>query len=193
MAKRRKPDKRRAKAKAPQSWFQKLSSFFTKIFEAPSQRAAKVRKNKAIREIKAHGYSPSYEKRLLRAVERGNMPTLQATRGHKPGEATRRREREKEAQGVTSSQIRSIKNFFARWDTHQKSLDPNCPDEAEMIEHAQNNGYERFVEYREQWNLMRRKYVRELKDGTWASRGLDYLTLGNEIAKAPSIEWLYYH
>ena len=193
MTKRKKSVKSGLRSKPAPTWFQRLSNFFAKIFEAPSQRAAKIRKTKAIREIKSRGYSPFYEKRLLRAVESGKTPSLQAARGHKPGEERARAERERATQGITSAQIGSIRNFFLRWNTHNKSSGEKLPSLEDMIEFAQSNGYSRFAQYREQWNLMRRAYVTQLKNGTYSSKSLAYLERCNEIAQAPTIKWLYYH
>ena len=176
-----------------QSWFQKLSNFFTKIFEAPSQRSAKIRKNKAIAEIKAKNYSPSYERRLTRAVESGKKPTLQSVRGHKPDESRRRAEREKLEQGLTSAQIKAIRNFERRFNPRGLKDGPSVE---RMIEFAQQSGYQSFVAYRKRWDSIRANYVKELNSGTWASRGEDYLDIDygdDEIDDVPDVTWLYYH
>ena len=181
------------KKASTQTFFQRLSNFFSKIFTAPSQNAAKRRKAKVIREIKARNYSPSYEKRLLRAVESGKSPTLQAARGHKPGEAKRRAEREKSEQGLTSAQIKAIRNFERRFNPRGLKDGPSAE---RMIEFAQQSGYQSFVAYRKRWDSIRANYVKELNSGTWASRGEDYLDIDygdDEIDDVPDVTWLYYH
>lgn len=186
--KKRKPVKGKA---AEKSFLARLRDAFVGLFKAPAESLRKKRGRRLTREIKAKGYSPAYEKRLLRAVESGKATTLQQARGHKPGEARIRREREIAEQGLSSAQIRSIKTFYQRWNTGGKgetvSLD-------RMIEYGQQGGYERFGRYRKAWSEMRRDYVRSEADGTHIPRpGLDdYMDEFYDL-EVPEPEFLFYH
>jgi len=147
-----------------------------------------------IKAVKAKGYSPAYEKRLINAIRKarkqGKKPTRQAARGHKKAEHVERREKEKVRFGLTGEQIRAIRQFVFRFN---KSGYKDIPDEVMLVDFARENGYERFVQYRKTWDAARKQYVSELQDGTWESRGLQYLNHLTGMAKAPDNQWLYYH
>lgn len=147
-----------------------------------------------IKAVKSRGYTPAYEKRLINAIRKarkqGKKPTRQLARGHKAQEHVVRREREKERYGVTSSQLQTIRQFILRFN---KSGYKDIPDEAMLVDFVRENGYERFTQYRKTWDAARKQYVSELADGTWESRGLQYLNHLTGMAKAPDNQWLYYH
>lgn len=191
---------RATKSRKPITFFQRIGSFFKRIFSAPSADKAEKIRAKAIREIKSHGYSPSYEKRLIRAVERGGAGSLQQARGHKPGEARQRAERERKTQGgLTNREIQAIQNFHKRYDPRgQKPVTANA-----MVEFTQRAGYKVFQQYRAKWEALRKQYVRQLRDGTYSPMGTDYLSAaGDDIdydqdfedidAHIPD-EWFFYH
>lgn len=187
--KKRKPVKRKA---AEKTFLARLRDAFVGLFKAPAESLRKKRGRRLAREIKAKGYSPSYEKRLLRAVESGKATTLQQARGHKPGEARVRAEREIAEQGLTSAQIRSIKTFHQRWLTNRGKED--FVSEDAMIEYAQENGYDAFGRYRKAWTALRREYLRDQDDGTYLPRPglLDLIDATNTLS-VPTTQFLFYH
>lgn len=133
-------------------------------------------------------YKAEYERRIARAIEKGK--TRQQARGHRPQEHIIRREREIEAFGLSTSNMRSITTWINRRNAeiHDASLDPE-----DVIDQAREHGYEWFTSYRDRWNALRRNYKREQRNGTWASRGLAFLEgIAAEVA-VDDISWLYYH
>lgn len=150
----------------------------------------------SIKAVKARGYTPAYEKRLINAIRKarksGKKPTRQLARGHKKQEHIQRREREKLMnRGLTRDQIKTIE----RW--HSDTFNPReyreVPTIDELVEWSQENSYERFKLYRHTWDAARRQYVGELKDGTWESRGMGYLYQLTNSARVDDYRWLYYH
>ncbi len=113
----------------------------------------------------------------------------QEARGHKPGEAARRRAREVEEQGVAGSNIRSITHWY---ETQFNPLGNKTVDLADVIDFAIENGYESFQQYRDTWNNARRQYLRKQRAGTYKGAFLDIENL-TEQAGAPETYWLYYH
>lgn len=128
--------------------------------------------------------APEYKRRVKRAIEKGK--TLQQARGHRPGEARERRERETAEHGLSSAQMRSIENWANRYKNEDRDVE-------EIIDFAKSEGYAWFVQYRETWNAARKQYLKELASGKYASRGLGYLQMLADEASAPQISWLYYH
>lgn len=151
---------------------------------------AKKRKRLTIREIKSRNYSPSYEKRLIRAARKGK--SRQVARGHKPKEHVIRKEREKiRLGGLTGDQIKII----IHW--HKTKFNPQgyreVPTEEQLVEWSRANGYQEFKIYRATWEAARKVYLREQKEGTYESRGMGYLYQLQGLTKADTYEWLYYH
>jgi hypothetical protein len=149
-----------------------------------------------IKAVKAKGYSPAYEKRLIRNIRKarkeGKKPSRQLARGHKPKEHIERKEKEKQRLGgLTADQIRII----IHW--HQTKFNPHgyreVPTEEELVEWSRENGYARFKLYRATWDAARRVYIREQGEGTYESRGMGYLYRLTGMAKAETYQWLYYH
>lgn len=151
-----------------------------------------------IKSIKARGYTPAYEKRLISAVRRarkaGKKPTRQLARGHKPKEHIVRKERElKKHGGITSQQVKAIQSFIARFNANGYK---DIPTEEDLVEFVRERGYDAFVGYRKIWDAARRTYVAELADGTWESRGMCYLydlTGRSKVHPQGNELWLYYH
>lgn len=112
--------------------------------------------------------------------------TRQQARGHKKEEHIERREKEREAYGLTQSEIRSIRTFCERYPNKDRDVD-------EVVDWYRELGYESFKTYRDTWNAARLQYQREQKAGTYASRGEGYLNYLTEQSEASSVEWLYYH
>lgn len=146
----------------------------------------------AVAEIRAKKYSASYEKRLIRGVQSGK--TRQQSRGHVVKEHVVRKERERERnEGLSSSEIKSIRNWYSKFNPDNRKP---IPDVEDVIDFARQEGYQNFKTYRQTWNAARSVYLRELKAGTYESRGLGYLEMLTDMANVRShgsIEWLYYH
>jgi hypothetical protein len=146
-----------------------------------------------IRDIRARGLSPAYEARLIRGVQQGK--TQQQSRGHRPGEARQRAEYQRQMnEGLSNSEDVSVRNWYNKHFNPRGS--DKIPTEDDVVEFARAQGIADFREYQKTWNAARRAYVRELKAGTWASRGLGYLETLTEMARVRptgGIEWLYYH
>lgn len=149
-----------------------------------------------IKAVKSRGYSPAYEKRLIRSIRKarkaGKKPTRQSARGHKPQEHIARREKEKAAnRGLTRDQIKTIE----RW--HRDTFNPReyreVPTIDQLVEWSQDNGYEKFKTYRRTWDAARKQYKSELKEGTWESRGMGYLYQLQGTARVDDYRWMYYH
>lgn len=150
-----------------------------------------------IKSVKSKNYTPAYEARLIRNIRKarksGKKPTRQLARGHKKAEHIERQQKEKAAHGVTSSQIKSIQSFINRFNEHGHK---DIPDEETLVDYVRKYGYERFVQYRKVWDAARKKYLSELNDRTWASRGWEYLTHLTGMASVHPTgdeKWLYYH
>lgn len=112
--------------------------------------------------------------------------TRQQARGHKVREHIIRREREIEEMGISSSQVKSIRDWARRHKNEDRDVE-------EVIDHTRAEGWDWFVNYRSTWNAARSQYLKELRNGTYASRGMGYLHMLTELAKAPEVSWLYYH
>lgn len=159
-----------------------------------------------IKSIKAKGYSPSYEARLIRAVRKarkaGKKPARQAARGHKKQEHIERAQKEKAKRGFTSSQREAIASFLNRFNSPAYKA---VPDYDTLVDFVKTNGYPAFVQYRKVWDAVRKKYLAAEKAGTLIPRrgngGRLYYILGERDgiesyvteAGAPEAEWLYYH
>lgn len=148
---------------------------------------------KKIRAIKAKHYSASYEKRLIRGVLSGK--SRQQARGHHVGEHRERAAREREEnEGLTVAEIKSVRHWY------EVRFNPNgregVPDVEDVIDFARSEGISHFREYQKTWNEARRVYIKELANGTYASRGMGHLEALTDMAGVRShggVEWLYYH
>lgn len=153
-----------------------------------------------IREIKARHLSAAYEKRLIRGVKQGK--TRQESRGHRPGEAARRRAFQREQnEGLSTPEIKSIRKWYATFSHYYKQsgeggLKTDIPDVEDIIDFARDEGMPKFREYRKVWDAQRKDFIRDVKNGTWASKGIAHLELITTLANVRprgDIEWLYYH
>lgn len=129
----------------------------------------------------------------MRGVLQGK--SRQQSRGHRPGEARQRAEYQREQnEGLSNAEDASVRNWY------EKRFNPfgfkEIPTDEDVIEFARASGIESFRAYQKTWNAARLTYVRELKAGTYASRGLGYL---DELVEQARVrpegdrEWLYYH
>lgn len=95
---------------------------------------------------------------------------------------------------LTSSQVKVIVNWYEN-KFNQYGL-KGIPSEEDLIEFAQERGYDGFKDYRKIWDAARATYLKENDDGTYESRGYGYLVQLTDMAKvSPQGEeqWLYYH
>lgn len=129
-------------------------------------------------------YAAEYARRLAKGRSAGK--TRQEARGHRAGEASYRRKREREEYGLASSEVTSIRNWGGRFRNEGRDIEA-------VIEEAREKGYDWFRTYRDTWNEARRTYLREQKAGTYASKGLGYLEMLASITDVEDIAWLYYH
>ena len=149
---------------------------------------------KKIRLVKAKNYSPAYEKRLIRGILKGKS-AVQEARGHKPGEARQRAEyQRKENEGLSNAEDASVRNWY------NKRFNPigfkEIPTEEDVIDFARAQGIAAFRAYQATWNAARSTYLKELKTGMYASRGIGYLNMLTEQARVRpegDEQWLYYH
>lgn len=158
------------------------------VAKKPKPRLSKKQREQ-IAAIRRKGYSAAYEKRLIRGVEQGK--SRQQSRGHVAHEHVIRKEREREAnEGITRNEVRSIQNFLSRFDPKKIK---GVPNEETLVDFVRENGYDKFVEYRKVWDATRRNYLRELKNGTYASRGIEFLDM--LVVQAPVSDriWYFYH
>lgn len=146
-----------------------------------------------IREVKARGLSASYTERVIRGIKKGK--TVQQSRGHRPGEAKQRAAYQREQnEGLSNAEDLSVRNWY------EKRFNPRdakeIPSDEDVLDFARSRGMDVFRQYQKTWNAARAAYARELKAGTWASRGigyLDYLTEQARVRPEGDREWLYYH
>lgn len=152
-----------------------------------------------IKSVKAHGYSPAYEARLIRGIRKarkqGRKPTRQLARGHKKQEHIIRKQKEIERNKISSSQIDAVKSFLRRFNS---PLYKNVPDEADLVDFVRENGYARFVEYRKTWDKYRQEYLtarrkHELNAQESLGYNLDSIVVEAGVRPRGDMEWLYYH
>lgn len=129
-------------------------------------------------------HKADYARRLERARERGL--TRQEGRGHRPGEASRRAEREREEFGITGNEARSIRGWTER-------LGNAALDSEDVVERAQEKGYAWFQNFRDVLNDARRSYRGQSKRGKYQTRGMGALEELAEMADVDDISWVYYH
>lgn len=140
------------------------------------------------KERPARVLSPAYAKRLASGLARGK--TRQEARGHRPGEARERKERERKEIGVAGSDRAAIASFLKRFNPIGFK---DIPTEEDLTDWVRENGFEAFKVYRATWDAARRTYLKELKNKSYASRGYGYLEMLTEAAGVESVQWLYYH
>jgi hypothetical protein len=153
----------------------------------------------SIKSVKAHGYSPAYEARLIRGIRKarksGKKPTRQSARGHKKAEHIERKQKELAKNKITGSQIEAVKSFLRRFNN---PLYKGVPDEADLVNFIRNEGYPRFVEYRKTWDKYRTEYLGAQRRGELGAKGslgynMDEIVAQAGVAPRGDDKWLYYH
>jgi hypothetical protein len=165
-----------------------------------------ARKPHKPRAAKPRDFKAEYGRRIARALEKGK--TRQAARGHKPQEHIARREREKAENGVTGSQLKTIRAFLKRFNSPDYK---DMPTEADLVEFVQERDWEAFKLYVKTWDAVRRKYLKAEKSGTLVAvhgkrrngsqklyyslgeHSLDYYVSKSEVEPQGVEQWLYYH
>lgn len=133
---------------------------------------------------RSRDYKAEYAKRLASARARGI--DRQRARGHSPGEARRRAEREREEFGITGNEARSIRGWVDRLGNASLSSE-------DVIERAQERGYSWFQNYRDALNQARRDYRNQSKRGKYSTGGSGALEALADLADVDDISWVYYH
>lgn len=133
-------------------------------------------------------YAAEYAKRVAKGRTAGK--TRQQSRGHRSGEAHERAERERAEFGLTRAEASRIRQWAERRaaSVYQRDFDPE-----EVVEQAVENGYEWFQTYRDTWNDVRREYLRQQRNGTYASLGSGHLEYLASIPPVTELSWMYYH
>jgi hypothetical protein len=133
---------------------------------------------------RSRDFKAEYARRLARAQERGI--SRQLARGHRPGEARRRAERERKEFGITGNEARTIRAWVDR-------LGNAAIDAEEVVERAQLQGYGWFQNYRDTLNEARRAYRAQRRGGSYVDGGEGYLSMLAEMADVEDVSWVYYH
>ena len=136
----------------------------------------------------ARDFKAEYARRIANALKKGK--TRQQARGHRPQEHIARREREIAEEGITKAQTRIVFNWAANRLYQIKDHEIEATD---VVTWAQEVGYDAFKQYRHTWEAARRQYKREVRNGSYASRGLGYLQMLADNAGVDELSWLYYH
>lgn len=151
-------------------------------------RAEKARYTKTLKKELSKGRTAKYAQRVASGIARGK--SKQQARGKPVREHVERAKREVEAKGITDAQLKAIRSFLSRFNPKEYK---DIPTEDDLVEFVQGEGYPRFQLYRTVWDAARKAYLRELSEGTYASRGMPYLWHLQGAAKAPDERWMYYH
>lgn len=156
-----------------------------------TSRSQKLRYTRALKSELKKDRKGGYAKRVAKGIAGGK--TKQQARGHKVKEHIERAEKEKAKQGVTGSQIRSIRSFLKRFNPHGFK---GVPTEEDLISLVQSQEYKTFQQYRKVWDAARKKYLCEKKAGTYIEQDWGYLvdlTTYATVRPKGEEQWLYYH
>lgn len=138
-------------------------------------------------------YKAEYAKRIARALEKGK--TRQQARGHKPSEHVFRKPPPRKRVQLDPDRITEARErFIFKWGFDRANvLSDETIDPDEVVAQAKIFGWAWFLKYSRTWDDLRKTYLKELKSGRYASRGISYLQYLSDDVKAPDVSWLYYH
>ena len=135
--------------------------------------------------------SPAYRRRIENAMKKGK--TRQQARGKPAKEHVIRKEREIAERGISSAQEKTITSWYERTYNPAGYPENARADLEEVLEMARGEGYAAFVQWRTVWDLLRRTYLAEQADGSYASRGESFMIdMANQAGRS-ELSWLYYH
>lgn len=158
----------------------------------------KAKATKTYKFLVGEGKSTNYARRIARAEASGK--TRQQSRGHKEHEHIERKEREIAEQGVSGSQLKSIRSFLNRfnpgWDTGDGHK--GVPTEEDLVEFVQARDWEAFGQYRTTWDAYRRRWLKahaakELDHAGGLGYSLEEITAQAGVMPEGDTPWLYYH
>lgn len=132
--------------------------------------------------------SENYRKRIERGLAKGK--SLTEARGKRKGEHIERKLREGTGPGIGNARERFIFQWFVKRDFE---IEDWTGDTVEQTKFAVSQGWAWFENYRKTWEALRANYIRELKNGRYASRGMGYIEGLAVQTGAPDYTWLYYH
>lgn len=132
--------------------------------------------------------SETYRKRIERGLAKGK--TLTEARGKRPGESIDRKIKSGTGPGIGDARERFIFQWFVKRDFE---IEDWIGDPVEQTKYAVSQGWEWFLRYSKTWEAIRSNYLRELKNGRYASRGEMYIQGLAAETGAPDVSWLYYH
>lgn len=133
-------------------------------------------------------WKAEYAKRIARGERLGR--TRQQSRGHIEREHIVRREREREKYGIAIDEASQVRRFWRTWNAAGVKMEP---DEDQLVEWVTENGFEAFKKYKTTWTAERRNYLKAMRNGTYASKGLGHLQFITNLAEVPDTPWMYYH
>lgn len=156
----------------------------------PKQKAKATKQYKF---LVGEGKSEAYARRIARAEAKGR--TRQQARGHKEKEHVARKEREIEEQGISGSQLKSIRSFLSRFNPLGYK---NVPTEEDLVEFVQSRDWVSFGQYRTTWDAYRRRWLKahaakELDHNGSLGYSLEEITAQAGVMPEGDMPWLYYH
>lgn len=152
---------------------------------------AKRKARRIIREREAKRGKPlseNYRKRIERGLRKGK--SLQEARGKRKGEHLERKRQSGQGPGIGDARERFIFQWFAMRDFEIADW---TGDPVEQTKIAVTRGWAWFEAYRKTWEAVRANYLKELREGRYASRGMGYLDHLLAQTGVPEYSWLYYH
>lgn len=153
----------------------------------------KAKATKTYKFLIGEGKTTNYARRIARAEAKGK--TRQQARGHKEHEHVERKEREIAEQGVSGSQLKSIRSFLSRFNPQGYK---DVPTEEKLVEFVQVRGWQAFGQYRTTWDAYRRRWLKahaanELDHTGGLGYSLEEITAQAGVMPEGDTPWLYYH
>lgn len=132
--------------------------------------------------------NPTYRKRLESGLLKGK--TVQQARGHKRQEHIQRKLKSGQGPGIADKRERFIFQWFAMRDFEIADWTGDPVDQTRI---AVSRGWDWFKNYSKTWEALREQYLREMREGSYASKGMGFLDYLLASTGAPEYSWLYYH